>query len=283
MTDQKSLAAKASAALKKAKDQGSFASLNTQEIGAVMERYKVAIAKSLPRQLGADRMIQMAVTMISSNDDLKACSVTSVIGAMLQAASLGFKPVPSLGQCYFVPRNRNIGSRQSPKWVKECQFEIGYRGYIDLCERSGKLRNIYSYAVRDGEEFHVEYGVDPTIRHIPKFDNEAQITHVYAVAHFQNGGTNFVVLTIDEVEKLRLLSPNQKVGHPPSGIWAAHYEAMAKAKAVRQLSKWLPLSDQEKEAITTDGAIIPVEAFTESGLQIEKVQHNEGDEGEPEA
>lgn len=269
-----SMAEKAKLALKKAKDSGgSMTSLNSEEIEAVFNRYRVSIAASLPKQLTPDRMIQMATTMVSSSPELRECSSSSILGAFLQAASLGFKPIAQLGQCYFYPRNRNIGTKQAPQWIKECVFQIGYRGFIDLCERSGKLKAIFAYTVHPGEEFSVQYGTDPKIHHVPSFGDEDTITHVYAVAQFNNGGMNFIVMTHDEVEKLRILSPGQ--GPTPSGIWADHYGEMSKAKAVRRLAKWLPLSDQERQAIETDQSVIPLEAFNGKELLLERtIQDN---------
>lgn len=265
------MAAKAKLALAKSKaDGGSLSGLSSEDIQAVFERYKVSIAASLPRHIGADRMVQMATTMVAGSDELKGCSASSILGAFLQASSLGFKPIAQLGQCYFYPRNRNIGTRETPNWIKECVFQIGYRGFIDLCERSGKLQAIYAYTVSRGEEFNVQYGTDPKIHHIPAFQDEDSITHVYAVAKFLNGGMNFIVMTHKEIESLRVISPGQKA--EPTGIWGQHYGEMAKAKAVRRLSKWLPLSDQERQAIETDQTVIPVEAFNGSELLLERTQ-----------
>lgn len=130
---------------------------------------------------------------------------------------------------------------------------------IELARRSGKIKTVYAEVVREGDVFEVELGLYPTLKHKSSFDSSKPMTHVYAVCHFNDGGHNFVVLSRSEVERLRMRSPMQK--GTPSGAWATDYDAMAKAKALKQLSKYLPLNIDQVEAIASDEAVIKVDNF----------------------
>lgn len=98
------------------------------------------------------------------------------------------------------------------------------------------------------------------------------MTHVYAVAHYTDGGFNFTVLSRDEVEGLRTRNASQRGA--PSGPWATDYEEMAKAKAIKRLSKYMPLSDEAAKAMAIDEGFIPDGAISQdgSGLDVDAVE-----------
>ena len=246
------------AALQKAKKPGTLSGLKHTQVQDVLNGMKSQIAQALPKHLTADRMIQMACTLITKNPKLGECSVGSLIGAVMQASILGFRPVEATGECYFVPYGGQV------------QFQIGYKGYISLGRRTGELKTIYAECVYEGDYFEVEYGLEPKLIHRPNIDNDGKkITHVYAVARYKDDGYNFVVLTLNKVHKLRKRNPMQK--ETPVGAWATDFEAMAKAKAIKQLSKYMPLSVDFMDAVVSDEAVISEKAFTndQSGLKIE--------------
>ena len=74
------------------------------------------------------------MTALSKDPKLQECTPQSFLGAMMQAAQLGVEPNTPLGQAYLIPY-RNTGQM-------ECQFQIGYRGLIDLAYRSGEITSI---------------------------------------------------------------------------------------------------------------------------------------------
>lgn len=147
------------------------------------------------------------------------------------------------------------------------------KGLIELARRSGKIKMIYAEVVREGDEFEVQYGLHPKLEHKPALDMTKKMTHVYAVAHFMDGGYNFVVLTRQEVERLRMRSPMQK--EAPSGAWFTDYEAMAKAKAVKQLAKYLPLNLEQQVAVASDEQVINVENIQNGQYKIEDAVYTE--------
>lgn len=269
------------------KKTDSLAKLNSTSIGMVFEQYKIQIAQALPRHLTADRMIQMAVTLISKNPKLKECSASSLIGAVMQASILGFRPVEALAQCYFVPySNKKRDAEGKETWVKEVQFQIGYRGLIDLARRSGQIQSIHAFGVYKGDDFKYALGLNPSIHHIPS-ENEKEaknLTHAYAVVHYKDGGYNFTVLTRKEIEALRRRNSMQK--EEVAGAWKTDYEAMACAKVIKQLSKYMPLSDEMSNAIRADEGIIDPSKFANdrSGelVDVETPEYEDFEEVNPE-
>lgn len=231
--------------------------MKSPDITRMFENYKMQIEQALPKHITAERVIQMAVTLCSKNPKLKECTPASFVGAVMQASILGLRPVDSLGQCYFVPyRNNRAG-------ITEIQFQIGYKGYIELARRSGQIMSIHAECVFDDDEFSYQLGLHPDLKHIPcddcERDNMADLTHVYAVVHYKDGGYNFVVLTRNQIEKLRLRNPMQ--GAQPAGAWKTDYDKMAKAKAIKQLATYMPLSDEMQSATVSDEAVLTPQSF----------------------
>lgn len=255
--------------VQKVKNTGSLAGLTQGEIGDYLGGMKERVAQILPKHLTADRVLQMAATTIHRNPAIAKCTPTSLLGAVMQASLLGFPPVDALGYCYFVP------------YGKDVQFQIGYKGMIDLARRSGKVKDVYAEIVREGDVFEAEFGLERTLKHKPNFDTAKPVTHAYAVCHYSNGGYSFVVLSKGDIEKLRLRNPMQKA--TPSGAWLTDYDAMAKAKTLKQLSKYLPLSLDQQTAVATDEAVLSPENFMrndsgETSVKVEDISYDYFDE-----
>jgi len=241
--------------IRQSQQSGSMQALNSATINEMLSAYRLQIAQALPKHLTPDRVIQMATTLMAKNEELKKCSPESLIGAVLQASILGFKPVEALGHCYFVPYKNRI------------QFQIGYKGYIELARRSGQILSIHAFCVFQGDDFSYELGLNPTVHHIPGSNDDMdwkKITHVYAVAHYKDGGYNFVVLNKNQIERLRKASPMQNA--VPTGAWANWYDKMAMAKAIKQLAPYMPLSDEIQNAVSTDETILNPTSFRDGNF-----------------
>ena len=100
--------------VEKAKPVTTFVGMNSIQIADFLkEKYALQIAQLLPvtNKLKAERVISMAVLVISHNESLKECTPSSVIGSIMKAAMFGFNPLPNLGQCwfiYFVSNNKRV-------------------------------------------------------------------------------------------------------------------------------------------------------------------------------
>lgn len=228
----------------------------------LLEAQKAQIARALPKHLDADKFARLVLTEVSRTPKLAECTTASLLGSVMMAAQLGLEPGP-LGHCYLIPYRI--------KGVDTVQFQLGYKGMIDLARRSGELVSIVGRAVRPGDEFEYEYGLDDKLRHKPGGGNEDETaTHFYAVAKFKDGGHAFVVLSRGQVESYRLRSQSQKADAPPSGAWATDYEAMAIKTAVRRLAPFLPLTIEAARGVEADGHVVH---FTGDGVGDLSVEH----------
>lgn len=250
-----------------------------RDIRTTLADMKPLLQQALPKHLTADRVIQMATNYVRQNSVLARCTEQSLIGAVMQASILGLEPVQALGQVYFVPYKANKGTREQPNWVDEVQFQLGYRGILRLIHNSKEVKTIYAEVVREGDIFEYELGLHPKLKHIPNPEGKenAKITHVYGVAHTIYGGEVFRVLTRNKIESLRKRNRAQK--EQPSGAWQTDYEEMAKAKVIKQLAKYLPLSLEVEKALAANESVITEKAFTNdgSGIDIEAVERAEDD------
>ena len=239
--------------------QGNFKGMKQSQIAQALSAWGSNLQMTLPRHLTPDRFIQMATSVIAKNPAIAECTAQSVIGAILQTSILGFPPVEALGYCYYVP--------YANKGVKEVQFQIGYKGLMDLARRSGKIETIHSFVVVEGDEFSYSLGLDPTIVHKPcgkeASPDGSNVTYAYAVVKYKDGGFGFEVLPKARIEQLRMRSPMARNGL--TGAWRTDYENMAKAKAIKQLAKSMPLTIDEMSTIASDERIIHAENFKDGG------------------
>lgn len=228
-----------------------FAGLNSQQIAGRLQAYSAGLLPMLKSDKKTQRHIQIIATTVRKNQQLMSCSISSIAGGMLQAGMLNLDFNPNTGYCYLVP----YYNKETRNY--EAQFQLGYRGMIELINRSGEIKELYAECVYKGDEFTVEYGLNRSLSHVPKFGSKSanDITFVYAVAKTKSDGLYFVILTRPEIEKLRMRSPMQKETEL-KGAWKTDYEAMAKAKAIKQLAKFLPMSTDINEKIFTDANII---------------------------
>jgi len=205
-----------------------------------LERYRGDLAVALPRAFpgGVARFERIVLTAVSKQPELAACTPRSIIGAAIQAAQLGLTP-NLLGQCWILPY------RDNKKGVVEAQFQIGWKGLVELAGRAG-IR-IDAETVYERDEFHYEYGLDPILRHRPADGDRGPAVRWYAVAHFRDGGKKFAVIDRQHVEKRRAASKS-----PDSPAWKTWYDEMAKGKAVRELCRTLVLSVEIAEALAVD-------------------------------
>lgn len=199
------------------------------------------IAKALPSAITPERFARMAMTAVTMNPDLGKCTPPSFIGAMLQAASLGLEPNTPLGQAYLIPYN-NYRTGE-----KEAQFQIGYRGLIELAHRSGDFKSIEAHVVYENDEFEYELGLDPKLKHKPAMKDRGEIVWVYAVYKLQSGGYGFEVMSKADIDEHR-----KKYSKAKSSPWDTAWEGMAKKTVIKQALKYAPLKSEFVRAMVNE-------------------------------
>ena len=236
-----------------------FKGMPTTRISEVLGIYQETLMRLLKSEELAKRAIQIMSTVVARNPQLQECSPSSIIGGMIQAAMLELDFNPSLGLCYLVP------------YGKDAQFQLGYRGMIQIAHSGEQIKDLYAEIVYNDDEFEIEYGLNRVLIHKPKFlhiGNSEKIRYVYAVAKTKSDGTFYTVLSKAQIEALRKRSPMQKF--KVNGAWATDYPEMAKAKAIKQLFKYLPFNVSSNKNVFVDNSIIkqPLDSKNENDLDI---------------
>ena len=224
-------------------------------------------ATALPKHINSERFVRIAITTIRQNPKLAKCNQESLLGALMVSAQLGLEP-GTLGQCYLIPfENKRMGT-------VECQFQIGYKGLIELLRRSGQLSDIYSYTVYENDDFNIEYGLSRTLVHKPNFTDRGEIKGFYAVAILKDGAKAFEYMTKDEVVKHE---EKYRKGSYKNDVWNKNFEEMAQKTVVKKLLKWLPVSVEFLENIEKDDKSFKISDDKNTDLKDVAVIENNGD------
>lgn len=201
------------------------------------------IAKALPSVITPERFSRIVLTAISANPKLQECTPQSFLGAMMTAAQLGVEPNTALGQAYLIPFKN--------KGVMECQFQLGYKGLIDLAYRSGEVSNIQAQEVYENDVFEFEYGLEPKLRHVPAKKDRGDVICYYALFKMKDGGYNFGVMSVDDARK-----HGQKYSKSYSfGPWQSDFDEMAKKTVLKKVLKYAPLKSDFVRAVAQDETI----------------------------
>ncbi|MHB1601204.1 MAG: recombinase RecT [bacterium] len=230
---------------------------NIDSIKDLYNQRKPEIAKMLNDALAPDKLFMVAMTHVRKNPILAQCDRDSFVSALVESVQLGLDLNPALGYAYLVPK------RKDGKWYVE--FQPGYRGLIEIANRSGKVDDIYAQIVYENEEFKIEYGLRPTLKHIPKSPaDRGGMVGAYAVARLKNGIERFEYLWKDEIDKKKKKRDSLKGDKPQYSPWSTSEEEMVKKTAVRRLGKWVSLSSQLVKASVMD-------EYRENGIEIDVI------------
>lgn len=205
-----------------------------------------AFKKKFEEMLGkkAAGFISSIIAVTNSSNYLMKADPATVIGAAAQAAMLDLPINQSLGFAYIVP------------YKGEAQFQLGYKGYIQLAQRSGQYADIGAKTVYEGE---LEY----ENRLLDKFRFGERISDkvIGYLAYFRltNGFEKMLYMTIDEAQAhAKKYSKNYKGGTSKWGL--ADFDVMAEKTVLKRLlSKYGPLSIesiQMSQALANDGGVI---------------------------
>lgn len=194
--------------------------------------------------LAPERFTRIVLTTLSSKRQLQQCKPETFLGAMMQAAQLGVEPNTPLGQAYLIPY-RNHGQL-------ECQFQLGYKGYLSLFYRSGG-KDLQAHEVYENDTFEFEFGLEPKLRHVPAMRDRGQVIAYYAVWRTQDGGYGFDVMSVEDVrEHMRKFSKAAEKGFSP---WSTNFDEMAKKTVIKKALKYAPLSTEFVRAMSADETI----------------------------
>lgn len=200
----------------------------------------------------SEQFMSSLMTLVSGDDYLAKAEPMTIIASAMKAATMELPIDKNLGYAYIVPFNRK--EKVGNQWVthNEAQFIIGYKGYIQLAQRSGQYKALNAIAVYEGqmaswnpltEEFAFNY------------DGKTSDEVIGYVGFFEllNGFKKTVYWTKQEVEEHRVANTKGYDKTKLTGAWKDNYDQMAIKTVLRNmLSKWGILSVEMQSAVTSD-------------------------------
>lgn len=225
--------------------QMSAAKAEKKAMQAYIKAMEPAIKKALPSVITPERFTRMVFSALSSTPKLADCSPQSFLAAMMTAAQLGVEPNTALGQAYLLPY-RNHGQM-------ECQFQLGYKGLIDLAYRSGEVSVIQAHTVYENDVFEYELGMNPKLRHVPAKADRGEAVAYYAMFKTKDGGYGFEVMSVDDVQRhAQRYSKSYGSGSSP---WRSNFDEMAKKTVLKRALKYAPLKSDFVRGVAQDETI----------------------------
>lgn len=216
------------------------------------------------------RFVSSIVSAVQTTPALQECTNPSILSAALLGEALNLSPSPQLGQFYMVP------FKNKKKGVTEAQFQLGYKGYIQLAIRSGYYKKLNVIAIKEGElirynpleeeievsliEDDIEREETPTAGYYAMFEYENGFkksmywSKKKMLAHADKYSAAFSAKSLELLEAGKI-PDSEKWKY--SSFWYKDFDGMAMKTMLRQLiSKWGIMSIDLQTAIDKDMAII---------------------------
>lgn len=217
------------------------------------EGYKKLINNTLGDQKRSAKFIASISSAVANNSQLQLCDAGSILSGALLGEALGLSPSPQLGQFFLVPYN-------DKQKGKVAQFQLGYKGYIQLAIRSGQYKKLNVLAIKDGElikydplneEIEVKLIEDEEVR-----ENTKTIGY-YAMFEYVNGFKKALYWSKKKMENHAITySPGYRAKKGYT-FWEKDFDGMAYKTMLRQLiSKWGIMSVDMQEAMVKDMAVV---------------------------
>ena len=223
------------------------------------------IQRALPAMIGKERFIRCAQSAISNNAKLAECTQNSFIGALMSAAQLGLEPNTPLGQAYLIPYSGVV------------QFQLGYKGLIELARRAGITIQVHEICEKD--LFEYEYGLDPKLRHVPSLTGRGKVIGYYCLWKNKDGQYGIEVASRSEIDAFA----KEKSQAYKNGPWKTDFDAMAKKTMIKRALKYAPVAVEGGNGIAADNTVknVSLKDIESDGFDINLVK-DETPQEEPE-
>ena len=216
-----------------------------------------AMKKKINEMVGGEKgqqFITAIISAVSTNPQLSECDHSTILSAALVGQALNLSPSPQLGQYYMVPFNDN------KRGCKVAQFQIGYKGYIQLAIRSGYYKKLNVLAIKEGEL--VKYDAlneDIEVKLIEDEEEREKAPTIgyYAMFEYLNGFRKTLYWTKKHMEAHAEKYSMGYKAHKGYTFWEKDFDGMAYKTMLRQLiSKWGIMSVDMQKAMESDMAEI---------------------------
>lgn len=227
-----------------------FASFINQ--GAIQNR----IIKTIGSERG-QRFITAIVSAVNNNSSLAECTNDSIYSGALLGESLNLSPSPQLGHYYLVPfKDKEKG--------KVAQFQLGYKGYLQLAIRSGYYKKINVLDIKEGELIKynpLDEEIEVNLIEDEEKREKAKTIGYYAMFEYTNGFKKTLYWSRNKmIEHAKKYSQGYRADLSKGTsytFWSKDFDGMAFKTMLRQLiSKWGIMSIEMQNAVEKDMAVI---------------------------
>lgn len=245
-----------------------------------------AMKKKINEMVGGEKgqqFITAIISAVSTNPQLAECDHSTILSAALVGQALNLSPSPQLGQYYMVPFNDN------KRGCKVAQFQIGYKGYIQLAIRSGYYKKLNVLAIKEGEL--VKYDAlneDIEVKLIEDEEEREKAPTIgyYAMFEYLNGFRKTLYWTKKHMEAHAEKYSMGYKAHKGYTFWEKDFDGMAYKTMLRQLiSKWGIMSVDMQKAMESDMAEIKEDGtyeYVDNEFEVtEPVQEEQQPEQQP--
>ena len=231
----------------------SLAARKDQKVGLTVYLTQDAVKDQINKVVGGkngQRFMSAIISAVNTNPALQECTNSSILSGALLGESLNLSPSPQLGHYYLVPFNdKNKG--------KVAQFQLGYKGYIQLAIRSGQYKKLNVLAIKEGElEFFDPLNEEIKINlMVDKWDEResAETIGYYAMFELTNGFRKAIYWSKKQMENHALKYSQGYRAKKGYTFWEKNFDGMAYKTMLRQLiSKWGIMSIDLQSAFEND-------------------------------
>jgi len=239
------------------------------------DKIKKFLESMLKERTGS--FITSMVSLVNLNKNLQDCTPQSLTMCGLKAASMGLALDPNLGHAYPVPYKDNR------RGITEAQFQMGYKGYVQLAMRTGQYRKIVVTDIRYGELLKNDpitetYEFSPILDEVKR--EAAAIIGYYTMIELHNGYKKELYWPIDRI--MTHAKRYSKGFNRADGSWSTNKHEMCCKTMLRQIiPKWGPMSIEMQQAFQADMGVIHYDE--ESNQEVIEYIDNPSKDAEEEA
>ena len=216
---------------------------------AVKKRFEEVLCERAPQYMSS------IVNLVNSDTNLKKCEPMSVIASCMVAATMDLPVDKNLGYAWVVP------------YKDKAQFQIGYKGFIQLALRTGQYKAINVVEIREGELI----SWNPLSEEVEIDFTERKSNKVIGYAGYfklLNGFEKTVYWSKEDMEAHA--KKFSKTYNFKNSVWQTDFDSMAKKTVIRNLlSKWGILSIEMQKAYTADNNTIKESILNEDTMEID--------------
>lgn len=217
------------------------------------DQFKGEIASLHSKHVTPDRMVRVALTAMNRQPDLLECSRSSFFSAMMRLSEVGLEPDGY--HAHLIPFNNRIKNSNPPKYRKDVQLVIDYKGLVTVIRRNTAIAVVRGGVVYKQDKFIYREGSDRYFEHEPAWVENDEIIGAYSFVKFANiNDWECDFLPTWKIEKARRTSRAAD-----RGPWVTNYDEMCIKTALRHHAKTLPLTAEERAATLNDDDTIDLE------------------------